>query len=362
MAIRTWSAVAVVVVATAMVPTAARAVLIEVDDTTFVDYVDELKSVVFANGSNLYQPPSAQQLSDFRALAEGLWAATSEVELSALVGPADALGYDVVRLEDVTGTYFGVREQLNGGVQSVGWGSYFVRQGLRRDALVQAPHPLFDSNTPEVAARAFVQSQTRGFAMAGAHRNANGQGTADVAHLTDSVFQEVHESWNGPAGENIAWQVHGFKLENHLPDFPTDTDAVLSNGTGGVSPEIIALDAAIDALGLDWVSYAYNNLGVNDPLNTMVNGTVDGADFGPPGGLGATTNKQQLYSTGIGGTFVHIELEQSFRLDNGSVDLPLAADAIADAIIDTTALVPEPASALWLGVGGLVLASRRRAA
>jgi hypothetical protein len=335
----------------------APAALID-DSGSFVTLVNDLKGLAFGANSNLYVAPTVGQRNDFRTLAQGLWNAQTNADVLALVTPAANLGYDVVRLDDNGTTYLGLREHLTGGVQTLGWGSYFVRQGQARDAMVQVPHPLNDTNTPEVGARAFVQSEARGFVMAGAHRNANGSGTADVADPIGSIFHEVHIAWNGVDAGTIAWQVHGFDWDLHT-DFPVGADAVLSNGTGGVSPEIVALDAAIEALGVDWDSYAFNTLDPLDPLNVQVNGAVDGEDFGGPDGLGATTNVQQQHSTGLGGIFVHIELEQSFRL-TGPANRQLAADAIAAAIAHTTAFViPEPSSMLILG-GTMLAAVRRR--
>ncbi|QNN24495.1 PEP-CTERM sorting domain-containing protein [Planctomycetales bacterium ZRK34] len=334
----------------------ARGALLDVNGS-FVTLVDDLKSLAFAKNSGLYVAPTGPQLAAFNGLATSLRNAVTLGDLQALVAAADALNYDVVRLNDSGTVYYGLREHLVANAQTLGWGSFFVRQGATRQAMVQTPHVLFDTNTPEVAAKAFVQSQAELFLMAGAHRDANGDDTADVAHLADSIFLEVHQAWNGAGGETIAWQVHGFDLDGK-PQFPNDTDAVLSNGTGAVSPEIVALDAAIEALGNDWVSYAYNTLDINDPLNQQVNGNVDGETFGGVNGLGATTNVEQIYSTGIGGRFVHIELEQSFRL-NGSTNRQLAADAIANAIAATTP-IPEPASALSLGALTIMFIRRRR--
>jgi len=337
-------------------PISARAMPVVINDgTTFVELVDELEGIAdlnFDENSGAYVVPTAPQLADFRSLADSLWVASTDTDLQNLVAPAGALGYKAVKLINGGTTYFGVRESA----PSRGWGSYFVRQGLRRDAMLQVPHPLFDTNTPEVAAKAFVQSQTRGFLMAGTHRSANGLNMADPAHLVDSIFLEVHESWNGPGGENIAWQVHAFDLDNYDDNgdaaiFPASTDAVLSNGTGDVSLEVVALDASIQALAGGWLSHAYNTLNVNDPLNATVNELVNGTLFSP---LAGTTNKQQLHSTSVGGTFVHIELEQSFRL-NGPANRQLAADAIAGAISQETALVPEPSSLALLILSGLGL-------
>jgi len=178
--------------------------------------------------------------------------------------------------------------------------------------------------------------------MAGAHRNANGTGTADVAHLADSIFQEVHKAWVGPAAQTVAWQIHGYKGSNH-PSIPAGTDAVLSAGDGGVSSEILRLDVAF----ADWgfLCYAYNTLDPSDPLNVAVNETYPGTTFSS---LGATTNVQGIYSNSLGGSFVHVELEQSIRFD--AWNRSSAAQLIAGAVPEPLAL-----SLLSLGVGVLCL-------
>lgn len=161
-----------------------------------------------------------------------------------------------------------------------------------------------------------------------------------------------------------AWQIHGFSLDNH-PSFPAGTDVVLSNGDGGVSQEIKNLDAALEAVNFindtQTLSFAYNTLDVSDPDNQAVNGNVDGSDFSP---LGGTLNVQGIHTRSIGGTFVHIELEQSIRLDGTlQEDLDnreLAGIAIAGAI----QAVPEPSAfTLFAGIlapGFAALCRRRR--
>ena len=343
-------AVATATAAAVAASPARAAVLTESGD--FVAYVESLRNLAFDSGSGLYVAPTPQDRAAFALLAADLWTASTPQHVAALDLAADALGYEVVQFTHNANNavYLGLREQLVNNQQQTGWGSYFVRQGPSRDAMVQVPHPINDTRTWEVGAVALLESDARGFLLAGAHRNANGLGTADVADPIGSIFQVVHEQWNGPAGETVAWQVHGFNLANHIPPervpgFPLDTDAVISNGTGAVSPEIVALDAALEAAGgLGWVSYAYNTLDPTDALNVLVNGGVDGETFGPPGGLGATTNAQQIYSTGIGGTFVHIELGQTIRFNpDGASKRLLAGQAIAQSISDTTEVIPEPA-------------------
>ena len=205
----------------------------------FVQEVERLKTLAFARDSDLYVAPSAAERAAFSTLAATLL----DSDLATADAQAAALGYELVEFTDtISGAvYYGLRESPH----TRGWGSYFLDLAYGRDALVETPHILFDTNSWEIAALAFRQSGARGFLMSGAHRNANGQGTADVAHLTDSIFQVVHEAWNGPSGETTAWQIHGFNLDNH--GFPAGTDAVLSNGDGGVSQEVIDLDGLLAA-------------------------------------------------------------------------------------------------------------------
>src|SRR5262249_16862713 len=144
---------------------------------------------------------------------------------------AGALDYEVVQFTDTaTGfVYYGLREQLVNGQPTRGWGSFFLNFDFVTDKLVEVPHPLYDQASEDIGALVYHKAGAHGFIMAGAHRNANGTGTADVTHLPDSIFETVHEAWNGPAGETMAWQMHGFAITNH-PTFPQGTAAVLSNG------------------------------------------------------------------------------------------------------------------------------------
>ena len=300
-----------------------RLLLATVESGDFVLEVERLKDLAFASGSGLYVVPTAQEQADFGTLAATV-ASADIFNADAQAGP---LGYEVVEFTDtVSGDlYYGLREQLSGGQQTKGWGSYFVNVNYQSDGLVEVPHPLFDTNSWDVGAKAFRDADARGFLMAGAHRNANGTGTADVAHLTDSIFQTVHETWVGATSATDAWQVHGFDIDNH-PSFPVGTEAVLSNGDGTVSSEVVELDANLESNSFE--TYAYNTLAPTDPTNQTVNGGVDGTTFS---GLAGTTNEQGIHSRSLGGIFVHVELEQSIRFNATNRDL--AAADISNAIL-----------------------------
>lgn len=334
----------------------ANAELIFINDQTVESHVDLLRSQVIPRDSQRYLPPSAQERAAFRNLADGIWNAGSVSDLNALVPLAETLDYDVISLSSGGSTYFGLQES-NIGVDRKGWGSFLVRQGASSSALVQVPHPLADINTPAIGAQSFVGSDARGFLIAGAHRNANGQDTADVAHLSESIFQEVHQSFVENAPNLSVWQIHGFDIDQHA-EFPAGIDAVISSGTGSVTELLLGLDQRIDALEGSWTSHVYNTLNINDPLNIAVNENVAGSVFRS---LAGTTNVQQQHTTALGGQFLHIELEQSFRIDGGDFARQLISQTIADAISSSATAIPEPSFLIMVGlIVGCYMTGRRR--
>ena len=320
------------------------------------EHVAQLNSLTIRKDSQGYLAPSAQQQFGFRDLADGLRDARSITDLEQLLPEATAFGYDVVVLSDRGETYYGLQESATVATQK-GWGSFFLRQDASNHALVEVAHPLADINTTEISAQVFVDSQAKGFLLlAGAHRNANGLGTADVAHLEQSIFHEVHQSFTDNASDFSVWQIHGFDIDLH-PELPADSDAILSSGTGGVSDIVFGLDQDIDQLEGDWTSYAFNTLDGDDPLNVGTNGSFDGSVFSQ---LGGTTNVQGRHTNLLGGEFVHIELEQSFRIDGGEASRLLVSRSITRAIIASTTAVPEPGTLAILGLFGTCLVLPRR--
>ena len=334
----------------------ANGELIFINDQSVESHVAELRAQVIPKDSQGYRAPSAQERANFRNLADGLWDASSTSDLNMLVPLAQSLDYDVLSLSSAGSTYFGLQES-NTGADRKGWGSFLLRQGGSSNAFVQVAHPLFDTNTPSIAAQAFAGGDAKGLLIAGAHRNANGQGTADVAHLTESIFHEVHQTFAENATAPSVWQIHGFNLDNHT-SFPAGIDAVISSGTGSVTDLVLGLDQSIDSITGDWTSHVHNTLDVDDPLNIATNEDLAGSAFSS---LAATTNIQQQHTSSLGGHFVHIELEQSFRIDGGEFARQLISQTIADAISSSVTAIPEPNSfAIFAFFTGWLAVTRRR--
>ena len=145
----------------------ARLLLATLETGDFVAEVSRLKDLAFGSGSGLYVAPPAQEQTDFSTLAATLLGGN----VAAADTQAAALNYEVVEFTDnVSGdVYHGLREQLVGGQQTRGWGSYFVNFDFQADAVVEVPHPLFDTNTWDVGAKSFRNADARGFFTDGVH-------------------------------------------------------------------------------------------------------------------------------------------------------------------------------------------------
>ncbi|MBI5563777.1 MAG: hypothetical protein HY870_02705 [Chloroflexi bacterium] len=63
-----------------------------------------------------------------------------------------------------------------------GWGLYAFRVQAAYDVIVEEPHPLADADTPAIAAAIYRLLYARTLLIAGAHRGADADGSADVAH------------------------------------------------------------------------------------------------------------------------------------------------------------------------------------
>jgi len=276
----------------------------------FLDRIATLKQVAPAKESGEYQPPTPEELKQFKQLAKALIALDWE-QTKAL---AKALHYQLVVWQDkaTQHTVLGLIETLNTQGLSRGWGSYFINPAVENETLIEAPHILFDRFTPEIASQVFLLSEARAFLMGGAHRDANGSGTADVCDRIASIFQVVHEAWL--TRKSTIWQIHGFK---NSPDkgFPKKTEVVISSGKGDLKENIIKFRSHFLFYG--YSTYVYNELSPDDPLNQQLNGSVAGTTFSP---LAGTQNVQGIHSRNIQASFVHIELERSVRLTQESRD------------------------------------------
>jgi hypothetical protein len=286
----------------------------------FVDKIEILKKKAPSKHSNQYQPPTRNELQTFSDLANALLSQNLEKAQKLAID----VGYKLVKWHDRASqqTLLGSIEESDGKHFSRGWGSYFINPSAQNNIFIESPHILFDRFTPEIAAKVFLLSGARGFLMAGAHRHANGTGTADVCDPIASVFQEVHKAWSRKGAK--IWQIHGF-ADPTAKGFPETTKVVLSTGTGEVFQQVVRLEELLESRG--YTSYVYNELSANHALNQKLNGELAGTTFSP---LAATENVQGIYSNEIGANFLHIEIDSSIRFNQKKRER--FARAIADSI------------------------------
>lgn len=300
--------------------------------------LEGFSSSPYGAGSGSYVAPTTAEWTQFNAAAAALHAGN----LALAESNAVALDYQLILFTHTNDqrTFPALRSRETNGAPTKPWGTYFVNTNAAVNASVGAPHPQFDFRSPRLAAEIFLKSGARGLLLAGAHRDADGNNTADPGNLTNTVFHAVHEAWSGVNGENTAWQIHGYSVAGH-PEFPSNCLAVLStgeNGTNAMSTNMVNLDQQLEWNAVK--TYAYNDaLAATHPLNLLVNEGVAGTNFDS---LAATHNVQGKAIRARGGTFVHAELATVIRTN--AALRTRAADAIANAILLSRTNAPTPAA------------------
>ena len=68
-----------------------------------------------------------------------------------------------------------------------------------------------------------IKPKARWYFVAGTHRYANSDGSADPAHVTQSIFHTAHTTF----APDTAVQIHGFDKSSYV----NYSDVVISNGT-----------------------------------------------------------------------------------------------------------------------------------
>jgi hypothetical protein len=240
--------------------------------------------------SESYLLPSYKQQADFAELV-------SMIVMDDLAGAVDLatnndyqLNYYVDRGDDYAVSYL-LREQRP--IQK-GWGLYAFRLDSTSNIIIEAPHPLYDKRTPSVALDIYRALDARALLIAGAQRNANRDGSADVAHASESIFQSVHialsQEIQAESGDVIILQIHGFHTSKH-EGYP---QVVFGLGEKPLPKEVAIAQKITDAL---------SKQGISAGLCTGIASNLQE--------LCAKTNVQG--SVMKEGAFIHIELDETIR-------------------------------------------------
>lgn len=190
-------------------------VLLETIEGSFRNQISILEENMPRSGSEAYIVPNQEEQSDFSRLV-------SMIQREELAGAVQLAGkhnysltYYVDKGDDYATSYL-LREQRP--IQK-GWGLFAFRLDSTSNIIIEAPHPLYDRRTPSVALDIYRVLDARALLIAGAHRNANNDGSADVAHATESIFQSIHQTLSQgmetTSGKAVILQIHGFHSSKH---------------------------------------------------------------------------------------------------------------------------------------------------
>jgi hypothetical protein len=206
---------------------------------------------------------------------------------------ARAVDYQLTPINDsATGHKFLVLRE--GQDINKGWGSYFFVAEPNRSSTsrvnIEAPHPVTDFNSQNIAYEIFAKSYplVQAFFVAGVERTFGPKGLTDMAHRTLSVFETATESYTDPG--SVVIQIHSFDPALH-PGYPL---VVLSTGDGGTNGALESIAAKLRASGL--------SLGIYDGFKYER--------------LSASTNVQGRYVRAVGAGFVHAEVSLTVVLNS----------------------------------------------
>ncbi len=163
-------------------------------------------------GSENYVIPEKKDLKAFAELTQFL----IQGELRQAGLRAAENGYELIQYADREDGEAVLLRELKSGRR--GWGLYVFRAEPELNLIIEAPHPLYDAGTPLIALEAYRALGGRALLIAGAHRDANKNGAADVAHQRATVFQAIHQELVR-ASKPVILQFHGFSSSRH-DDYP----------------------------------------------------------------------------------------------------------------------------------------------
>lgn len=188
---------------------------LETIEGSFRNQINLLEENMPRAKSEAYVVPTNQEQADFAKLVSLIINDELASSPDLLNKNNYRLNYYVDRGDDYAVSYL-LREKRP--IQK-GWGLYAFRVDSTSNIIIEAPHPLYDRRTPSIALDVYRALDARALLIAGAHRNANGDGSADVAHAPASIFHSVHESLSQElhptAGNMIILQIHGFHTTKH---------------------------------------------------------------------------------------------------------------------------------------------------
>jgi hypothetical protein len=306
------------------------------------DAVDEFVQSIPGNKQGGYKNPAYDPIARTR-LVEGfkkardgdLSAATKQLELvnyTATLYVDSGTGREVVILQ----------EQKDKGAYPRAWGLYVIAWPPKQNSsnlVVEVPHACSrknskvpnvceggDTDSQLVGVEAFRAANARYLFINGAQRNATS--LSDVAHQPESAFEKIHEAALDPKQKGLGasakvYQAHRFFTDNHDgKNAPRDN---VKPGTGTVA-NVVVSNATKTPAG----TFAEKVAVAVEAKNSLFFFVCLATGAGTCSDLAATTNvqKDRMY----GGSFVHVEANESVYVCGSPCKRDQLAQAVADAM------------------------------
>lgn len=259
---------------------------------TLLDRVLVAKAAIARRGTDLYLAPHLDELvyfdrdvlteilksADLRE-RDGAWTSEAAERLAAAAVAARAVGYRIERLHDeAAAAEFIVLSEAEGPTSRYR-GTLVLRLGERQPYILQVPRPLLEVNTLEYATQLFGRLRARALLIAGAHPDANFDGTADIANVRnrENLLSLMQQVLLRSAGRDplMVVQCRAMRApEGAVPPF----DAILSLDSGAVNA------AELSPAGTE----LYRQLSADDMRVSFADGSAEvaGHDIGAVAQLG----------------------------------------------------------------------------
>ena len=117
--------------------------------------------------------------------------------LAAINASASVVDLEVVRFVDSRSERaYLILQDTPGAAASRHWGTYVFANAPQSPVVWEVPRPLWEHNTMEMAADAFLRQQGRALLLTGAHIHSNRDGASDVGELSNrlTLFNLVHQA------------------------------------------------------------------------------------------------------------------------------------------------------------------------
>ena len=212
------------------------------------DWLLDGKLQIAPSGSNAYRPPTLEEMlymdqevitPIYKVLNSGYlngqWTEDAREELQAISRSALVMDYQLILYRHIqTGAdYLILQERKDSGALNH-WGVYAFRPGASRDFLVAAPRPLYEASVFEYSVSLFENLQAKALLIAGAHPDANSDGTSDVIREEHKVnlFNLVHQVFLRESTERAMLSVF-CRAFGYRPDSAgIETDAIVAFNSG----------------------------------------------------------------------------------------------------------------------------------